>query len=278
MYKVSYFSKATDSKPKTIELFDWLKATIEPSPKLLKIVRDYRITGENKQKIPCVTISASFKENRDLEHIDTINELICLDVDKKANPVADMELIKTMFSQHKCCLYTGYSVSRNGIYAIFRVSKDKDLLHWFEYFEKRLKDIGIIIDKSCKDYTRLRFFSVDKNAYFNPEAKLLEIKKKAKTQRINKNIEDYDKVMKVISLIEQHNIDITSDYEDWVKIAGALNHSFGENGRDMFHRISKFHPDYSSKKTDKKYDHCRKMGRVNIGSLFFIANSYGIRY
>ncbi len=281
-YTISFFNNPRDTTPKAFTLLEWLSSTMNPTIYADK-VNAYRSTLDKdlKLKLPCVTVSASFKENRDLEHIDTINELICLDVDRKENPVVDMELVKHIFSKHPSCLYAAYSVSNKGIYAIFKVSKDKDLLFWFNYFKKRLKKVGIKIDESCKDYTRLRFYSIDKDAYFNPEAKLLKIKKKVKQPQATtggERIADYDKVMKVISLIEQHGIDITSGYEDWVKIAGALNHSFGESGRDMYHRISKFHPDYSSKKTDKKYDHCRKMGRVNIGSLFYIANSYGIRY
>ena len=45
--------------------------------------------------------------------------------------------------------------------------------------------------------------------------------------------------------IERLEVDIAPDYSDWVNLGFALVDSFGEFGRDYFHRISKFHNDYN---------------------------------
>ena len=181
---------------------------------------------------------------------------------------------------HPCCYYTGYSTSIDGVYAIMKISNPEKLDKYFEYFDLSLKKIGINIDQSCKDYARLRFFSFDSEAYHNPQAKSFNLKKTAAKKNYNNYTitTESEKVDKLIDEINKFSIDITSNYEDWIKIAGALQGEFGENGRGYFHNISKYHPDYESKNCDKKYDSCRKMNKTGLGSLFKIAGDYGARY
>ena len=282
--KISYFKNVQDTKPKTIYLEDWLSKTIKPPKELEKQVLKFRNLRSKrlKLKIPCVTISASFKKVRNLDNIKQKTNLICIDIDLDSNPVANMELVKSLFTSHPSTLYVGYSVSNNGIYAIIRISKGKVLIKYFKHFKKNLKRLGVIIDESCKDYTRLRFFSYDSEAYYNPKAKPFKLPKKRKLKPSKKtgnaSRTDTEKVEAIINLIEMNAIDITSNYEDWYKIAGALNEAFGESGRDYFHRISKYHHDYSIKKTDNKYNNCRNMNRVTLSSFFHVASEHGIRY
>lgn len=285
--KVSYFKRASDTIPKEVGLDKWLRDTINPPDNLKNQVDKFRRTKSKTDKlsIPCVTISATFKEKRNLDFIKTKNELICLDIDKESNPIADMNLVKEFFKKHPSTLYVGLSVSEKGVYVIIRISKEKELIKYFKYFRNKLKTIGINIDESCKDYTRLRFFSVDENAYYNPKAKLFFIPKKEKKPKILEKTIDFEasksninKVEKVIQLIEANAIDITSDYNDWVKIAGSLYNAFGESGRDYFHRISKYNHGYKFKPADLKFTNCRTMNKVSLSSFFYIANSYGIRY
>lgn len=121
------------------------------------------------------------------------------------------------------------------------------------------------------------FFSYDPDAYYNPEAKplMLPVKKKA-VAIVNYTQDDYSKVVGLVEKIEQHSIDITSDYEDWIKLGAVLNNNFGDSGRDLFHRISKMHPDYTTEKCDKKYDHCKKMHVNNIGLIVNLCKAYGL--
>jgi inhibitor of KinA sporulation pathway (predicted exonuclease) len=283
--KVSYFKNVSDTVPKDFSLHKWLKDTICPPGDLKSLVDKYRKTQDKrmKVKIPCVTISATFKRIRNLDNIKVKNELICLDIDKDSNPIADMNLVKNFFKKHPSTVYVGFSISEKGVYAIIKISEKKALIKYFEYFKEKLKDIGITIDESCKDYTRLRFFSVDENAYYNPDAKIFNLPKKPKKPK-KKKISDLatkgnlDKVEAVVSLIEGNAIDITSEYSDWVKIAGALYNAFGEHGRDYFHRVSKYNHGYKFKDADRKFDNCRNMKRVTLSSFFYIADSYGIRY
>ncbi|MBN2747844.1 MAG: PriCT-2 domain-containing protein, partial [Bacteroidales bacterium] len=62
----------------------------------------------------------------------------------------------------------------------------------------------------------------------------------------------------ILSRIEASQTDITASYSDWRDIGFALADEFGENGRNYFHRISRFYPDYSQSTCDKQFDACLK--------------------
>ncbi|AGO49364.1 Vir E/ primase domain containing protein [Cellulophaga phage phi3:1] len=296
-HKISYFENVGDTKPKSTNLDDWLSKTIDPPSELKSKVNQYRKLGfaRLKRSIPCVTISATFKDRRHLDNIRKKNDFIVLDIDRyaknktsKCNLCVDLEKVKELFINVKSCYYVGYSVSSNGkdvqdgMYIIIRLKKGTSLLKAFKHFKKKLNRIGVNIDESCKDRTRLRFFSYDPNAYYNKKAEAYEIPKKRKikakpTENFN-NKDDQQKVESIISVIEANGVDITSDYQDWYKIAGALYNSFGENGRDYFHRISRFYSGYKYKKADAKFDGCRNMNKVSLSSFFHITDKHGIRY
>lgn len=79
----------------------------------------------------------------------------------------------------------------------------------------------------------------------------------------------------VVQSIESAAADITADYTDWCKIGLALQHTFGEEGRPWFHRLSRFYPAYDSTETDRKYTHCAQPGNITIASFFAIAKAHG---
>ena len=193
-----------------------------------------------------------------------------------------MSKVKSFLSKHPSTLYCGYSASKDGVYCILKIDKKVPLKKYFKYLKNKLSLNGIFIDESCMDITRLRFYSYDPEAFYNKKPLTLRLpkKEKIKKQKFQGNIskDNLHKVESVVRSIEENSIDITSDYSDWVKIAGSLYNTFGESGRAFFHRISRFHPDYKEKSTDRKFDNCRTMRRVSLSTFFYIANSYGIRY
>jgi hypothetical protein len=289
---ISIFKNLEDNAPKEFFLERWLLNTINPQDEALKErVLEYRETYDKQIKkfLPACTISASFIERRSLDNIVQKNKLICIDVDryskskkKKCNLCVDMLLVKEMFMSHPCTLFCGLSVGGDGVYAIIRIADENNLAKYFDYFKEKFARIGVNIDESCKDYTRLRIFSYDPDAYFNPKALIYtipEVKEIPKPQR-NSYISqsDADKVEKLIEVIEQTGMDITQSYEDWVKIAAALQDGFGDMGLSYFHRISSYNSDYDAKATDKKWRQCQSMNKIKLAALFYVASSYGVRY
>ncbi|MCW0483499.1 PriCT-2 domain-containing protein [Gaoshiqia sediminis] len=82
----------------------------------------------------------------------------------------------------------------------------------------------------------------------------------------------------IVRRIEAYQLDLTCNYSDWLTLGFALADEFGETGRDWFHRISRFHPDYDPEKCDKQFDHCRANRRygITIKTFFYLAQSAGI--
>jgi hypothetical protein len=88
----------------------------------------------------------------------------------------------------------------------------------------------------------------------------------------------YTEVVQLIEQIESRRTDLTASYEEWRNIGFALADEFGENGRELFHRISQFHPEYDFKECDKQFDNCLKSNGsgVNISTLFYLAKNANV--
>jgi len=85
-------------------------------------------------------------------------------------------------------------------------------------------------------------------------------------------------VLQLIEKLESSSIDLTASYEEWRNIGFALADAFGENGREIYHRISRFHPEYDYPECDKQFDACLKSNGsgVNLNTLFYLAKNAGI--
>ena len=82
----------------------------------------------------------------------------------------------------------------------------------------------------------------------------------------------------IIRRIEAHAIDLTMDYEAWLKIGFAFASEFGETGRGYFHRLSRFWSGYNIEDCNRQFDKCLKGKRTGatIKSFFAAARDAGI--
>jgi hypothetical protein len=78
--------------------------------------------------------------------------------------------------------------------------------------------------------------------------------------------------------IEASSVDIAPNYADWRDLGFALADALGENGRNYYHRLSRFYPSYSQSETDKQYSAClASHGHgVTIKTLYHLAKSSGV--
>ncbi len=85
-------------------------------------------------------------------------------------------------------------------------------------------------------------------------------------------------VESVIQNIEANQIDIAPNYNDWINIGFAFADEFGETGRDLFHRVSRYYPGYRSKECDRQFDNCLKSkGQgVSLKSFYYLAKQAGV--
>lgn len=89
----------------------------------------------------------------------------------------------------------------------------------------------------------------------------------------------YSVVHAIVKQIELKKIDITPNYEDWLKIGFAIGSELGEKGRDLFHRISRFNKGYEKDVCDKQYNECIESSKdgITIATLFHYANEAGLK-
>ena len=82
----------------------------------------------------------------------------------------------------------------------------------------------------------------------------------------------------LVCAVEASGIDITAAYSDWLAIGFALVSELGEEGRPLFHRLSRFYPGYDMAEADRQYTICLRDGsrEISIATLFHIAKTHGI--
>ena len=107
-----------------------------------------------------------------------------------------------------------------------------------------------------------------KKAVFNPDDWNAAVASSAK----------HTDVEALVCAVEATGIDITAAYSDWLAIGFALVSELGEEGRSLFHRLSRFYPGYDVAEADRQYTVCLRDGsrEISIATLFHIAKTHGI--
>ena len=88
-----------------------------------------------------------------------------------------------------------------------------------------------------------------------------------------------NEVKEIIDEIEAKKIDITSDYVEWRNLGFAFSFSFGEAGRVLFQRISKFYAEYDEAECNDQFDKCLKAkGQgISLKTFFYHAQKAGVK-
>lgn len=92
-----------------------------------------------------------------------------------------------------------------------------------------------------------------------------------------------DQIRTVANRIVEMNIDITEGYKKWLNIAFGFSQELGEEGRSIFHDISRLNAGYKYEECDKLYFNCIKRlhdttnhSGITIASFFKYAKEAGI--
>jgi hypothetical protein len=290
--KISIF-ETFDSDPKAISLRRWIAATMNGNSKFAKQVKQYRETGNDniKKSLPLTTVGALCEDGRKLENVKHRTGWIALDIDAKDNPhLEDAEAVRDAISNIVYVAFAGLSVSGTGVWALVKVENPQKQDQHFEQLQKDFLKRGIVLDSTKgKNPNDARFYSYDPEAYITKEFKVydrLPTESDARQRRepsykftSNKSCNNTrEKVERLIKEIQQQRIDITPGYENWISLAFALEDEFGESGRDYFHAISEFNPEYDKRECDRQFTKCvRHKGRgISIGTFFHKCREYGI--
>lgn len=265
----------------------------DPTPKVrhlltaLRHEKDPDKRKEIKSKLPCATLSGTFKPGRKDAGLITHSGLICIDIDGKDNPHVDsMEELKFLIPQwfdYVC--YVGLSCSGGGLFCLIPISDPTLHKMYFSFLTDEFTARGVTIDKSCGNVSRCRFKSYDPNPFFNPGCSVYD-EQPAEQETPERDhapwrtFSNEGSILTILDAIRRSNVNVTEDYRDWIRIAAALA-EFGEEGREAFHEISSYDLRYDPKECDKVFS-CMERHRHEIaspcflGTVFYICRNHGV--
>lgn len=287
---VSLYNKLTDKEGTNVEITSILQdiqsGKYEYDVNRIRQAKTKQERNEFKILLPAFTASGIFNGSRTEKSLLKHSGLIQIDID---NDYAAIGNKRQIYSDK--FIYSGFiSPSGNGLKLIVKIPPDREKhkVYFNSFCDYLNSNYHIKADRSVKDTSRLMFVSYDPELYLNDNSEVftetgtesknnerLTAKGKSTGNHHDKKSED---VERIISEIENKHLDITSSYENWLKIGFAFSSYFGEAGRSLFHRVSRFNQDYSPKDADEQYNKCinSNHGGVNIESFFFYAKQFGM--
>lgn len=239
----------------------------------------------NKQWLPCATVSGIFKE-RCSSGLIKHSGLLCIDVDAKDNlHIPNFSSLQSELAKIKNVAYCGRSVY-SGYFLVIPISTPENHLKHFLALQKLFKErYSIVIDRHCGNVDRLRTISYDENRYFNLEAipfsSVLPDVVKSPVPYIpryaSNGADPVRKLQEVVRRIVEIGLDITGNEYDWWRIGCSITSVLDEDGRGIFHAVSQYYQNgkyrYSPQETDKKYDQClRSKSDCSIGTFIWYFN------
>jgi predicted P-loop ATPase len=235
-------------------------------------VLNYRAGRTEKTDTTCITVSGTFKQRKAdklLEH----SGLICLDIDSK-DQITDIDIEQIKRDEFVYAVHR--SLSGNG-YAVFvKIDGARHLDAFLGLEHYMMAKYLIVLDKTCKDTSRLRFVSYDPDIYINKKAKVFKtyLKKKDKPKQKPPVIKtDFDEMV-----VKAGPMNLFDNYEDYIRLAFALTQEFAESGRAYFHALCQSSPKYLYKQAERDYNIAlqRSETGVSIASVYYIFKQAGI--
>ena len=281
--KISFYSNVEDNVGTEISLRDFLFCDqYMEQIEHIRSIQDENIQKRLKLQLPLATISGTFAPIRKAENLVTHSNLLCIDIDKKDNMGVDwFDDLKHEWHNIPQILYAGRSIRGKGWFAIFRIAYPDKHKAQFEALQRDFVSSGLVIDKACKDVSRMRTISYDPEPYVNEAATLYNkvwVEPKPTIHIPYSGGDDKEDVEKCCRIIADRGIDITATYDDWFHVGAALA-SLGERGRSLFHLVSSQNAKYKAAETDKKFDNLlRYVSSINLGTFFHICSQYGINW
>jgi len=269
--QVSFFeggiavTKPTRNVP-LIEAVEYIRegkgyATIRP----VRIEKDEKKKKELKKRCSYFTFSGTFSA-RNAASLETHSGLITLDFDN----VGDVEAVALQLMEDRYIMVMFRSTGGEGLKALAKIDPDKHLESFnslAKYFHHKY---GLELDASGKDICRACFESIDENIYVNEDSSVylpeIEMEVDMETGEVLTNVREFhpyevksefDYVQGVVNQVATMGIDLTTGYNEWLKIGFSLA-SLGEAGRHLFHQISQCNIDYNERDCDIKFDNCLK--------------------
>ena len=285
--EISVYRGVRDTTGHKSSLYDFLSYVDKDIIEELRSTNDPLRKKQIKLSLPQATISGVFAPSRSAENLVTHSGLICVDIDRKDNlHISNFDsLISDVLRGIEEVCYASHSVSGAGYFCIIPLKYPEMHKRHFDALVKDFKKLDINIDKACKDVCRLRCQSYDLHQYINltakPYTKLFReespIRPRFDYSHSFSNSDTEEKVARLCREIANTNIDLTANYDEWMKLGASLS-SLGESGRQWFHLCSSMNPSYNPAECDRKFNNLLKSTRrIGIGTFFYACQQAGLK-
>ena len=240
-----------------------------------------------KLSLPCATISGVFSR-RDREHLEQYSGLLCIDIDGNDNPTltGQWEQVKNKLAGMPFIGFVSLSVRANGLFAIMPISDPTRHREHYEAVRRELAGEGITIDRQCSDITRLRIASHDPCPIIKTSCevytRMVEATPTPARQRPPMEYRRHnggsteEKVHDLVCRIEAEHLNLTENYDEWVRIGFALA-DMGEAGREYYHALSALSDKYTPAECDRKFTRLLNTpSTIHIGTFFHVCQDWGL--
>lgn len=282
-----------------------------------KVAAQKTLCENQKRHFPAATLSGWFSPTRARANLQEHSGFICIDIDdhytlNDKTYTQTLVGIRELLESLPWVMYAAHSVGGAGYFVLIPLGP-VDAQHPHEWYFDCLKDefeqMGIVIDRACRDTTRLRFLSYDDEPIRNPRCEHYfgnaafvsqrernereqEQKRKAAIEafRMSRNGSSRDQFgmveVCIEKLVQMHPMNCCDEYQEWITAGASLAKEFGERGRQFFHTISSMSSKYDAAYCDKTYSGLMSSiargsadkKEVTIASLFSIFKKYGIYF
>ncbi len=184
-FTVTYFNNISDvtnydlkKRCRTSTIISRMK---DPSSKLalkvtnLRLIDDPDKRKEAKKSLPVIMWQGMFK-HRSNSGCDSLNGLMCFDIDHKTDP--EIDRIKEDVAKWGCTYCCFRSPSGDGLKVIIRTNNygPNRYGYYYQQIEKMfINQLGVKPDNNCEDIGRACYGSFDPELYYDPEAIALHI-------------------------------------------------------------------------------------------------------
>lgn len=252
--------------------------------------------SDAKRNLPAFWL-ATFNGRIDKDHVENTLPIIALDFDRKDNSdsatgemTPEFAAFKTLAETMPFVLYVGLSCSGEGYRVLVPIANADERDSHYVAAEQFFREYyGLHADPACKDVARAFYVSHDPSPYVNEQAGtfvhvrgdaclLSPETAAAKTSAASKpagtnhrrtathaHFSD-DLFEKLIERTEASGAVAFDSYHSWVRAGIVLANNFGENGRELFHRLSSLSPKYDREECDTKYGQLLNFRSASCGN------------
>lgn len=231
-----------------------------------------------------VTFSGVFTARR-TSAMKSYSNLICLDIDHIGTESEVRELQERLVNDTRLMpLLMFRSPSGDGLKVVIAsASKSAHITTYNSAVQHIQRTYGVQPDNT-PDIARACFLCHDPHAYWREST---DDRVEITDDRVEKlapcslppaphsSLNDYERIDTIVRRLEHHQQDVTTPYRKWFRIGLALASTFGEQGRPLYHRISRFYHRYTPHETEEQYTRCMRYTNhtSSMGTLIYLLNS-----